>query len=284
MRNDSARGLAEGLLPLLRQYPRGAYGIALGGAHAKMTGDAHSDLDLYLFAGEVLPNEERTAAVGRFSDQVRDIVSWDTGAPFDQAGTDFTFGEVRVECWLRHSGRIETAIRECRQGVVRREWVTWTTTGFYNHCCLADLQAMVVLDDPAGLLDGWKEQVREYPPALRRSILSQHLAAARFWPDNFHYASAVERQDLVYCTGIVQQVVHNLIQVLFALNRTYFPGDKKLVDAVGRLPRRPGQLEARLTGLIFPGRRPDRDVLREQRQLLQTLLADVEALVAAAPD
>ena len=41
---------------------------------------------------------------------------------------------------------IERAISECQQGIVKREFVTWTTTGFYNHCTLSDISAMIPVD------------------------------------------------------------------------------------------------------------------------------------------
>lgn len=53
------------LLSVLRRFCRGEYGIALGGARAKGVEDAASDVDLYVFAKQVLPNGERTRHVNR---------------------------------------------------------------------------------------------------------------------------------------------------------------------------------------------------------------------------
>ena len=249
MLNKHTQAVVEAFRPLLRQCVSGEYGVAVGGAHAKGVDDRESDLDLYIFSGAALPNPERTRLVLQRAPDVHDVVSWGCVEPFGQAGTDFRFKDLLVECWFRNTASIERAINECSEGIVKRDLVTWTTTGFYNHCCLSDLNTMIPVDDAAGLLAGWKRRIREYPPNLRQAIIEQHLGAARFWPANFHYRSAIERQDMIYTTGIVQQVVHNLIQVLFAINDVYFPGGPVSVI-----------------------------VLREQQQELQELLKAVDAI------
>ncbi len=265
------------LLPALQamcQVPR--YGIAFGGAHAKGVADSASDLDLYVFAAAIASNEARTQRVVELADAAPR--SWSMPGAFTQAGTDFICRGQRVEVWLRSTGLIEQTLAECERGIVKQDLVTWTVMGFYNHCALSDLAHMFVLDDADGMLAAWQRRVSVYPPRLRVSIIEKHLMAARFWPHNPHYASAVERCDVLYVSGIVQQVVHNLVQVLFALNRVYFPGDKKLAAALDALQHAPPQIGTRMSALIAPAVQPTVASLTVQRHALQTLAAEVEAL------
>ena len=284
MMPEAIASIIAELLPLVRGFARGEYAIALGGAHAKGTADDESDVDLYLFANSVLPAEERTRMVVAFSSEVEGAYSWQDDAPFPDTGTDFHFRGRRIECWLRNAERVEQTIAECQQGIVKRGFVTWTTTGFYNHCCLSDVKAMVPVEDPSGIIARWKSQVAVYPGKLRETIINQHLAAAGFWPDNFHYMSAIKRGDVIYTSGIVQQVVHNLVQVLFALNETYFPGDKQLAQALDHLPRQPPRLGERITSLLLPSPPATPDVLRQQREALRSLLHDVRSMCATDRD
>ena len=138
---------------------------------------------------------------------------------------------------------------------------------------------MIPVDDPFGILSAWQQVIDEYPPKMQAAIIEKHLSGARFWPNNFHYSSAVERQDIIYTTGIVQQVVHNLIQVLFAVNKCYFPGDKKLAKALNRLERVPAGFVEHIHELLFPAAPATREHLRQQQTALQQLLKDVEELV-----
>ncbi|MBN2392371.1 MAG: nucleotidyltransferase domain-containing protein [Anaerolineae bacterium] len=266
------------LLPLLRQFSRGEYGIALGGAHAKGVDDQESDIDLYVFAREILTAEERRKLCEDFGVDGATLTAWGDDAEFIQAGSDFYFHGQKVECWFRNIDYIDAIIAECQAGIVKHSLLTWTVMGFYNHCTLSDLHNMRPIDDPHGILARWHSKVGVYPPKLREAIISRYTRAAQFWPDNFHYKSAVERADAIYTAGIVQQVIHNLIQVVFALNRTYFPGDKKLEIALNHLAIKPQRFTERIQGLLFPGDEPDPTMLDAQRQALCALVQEVIAL------
>ena len=271
------------LTPLVRTFSRSDYGIAVGGAHAKGVEDTASDLDLYLFAEEVLTCDNRRRETTDFSSRISHVICWGEDDPFEQGGTDFEYEVGKVECWLRHIDVIEGSIAEGLKGIVRCDRVTWTPNGFYNHCALSDVDSMVVIDDPTGMLAHWKAAIAVYPSRLRGRIISTHLDAARFWPANFHYDSAIQRQDVIYTTSIVQQVLHNLVQVLFAVNEVYFPGDKKMDGALARLDRLPVRLAERMRGLIWPGEAASVAVLKGQQADLQALLAETESLVEATP-
>jgi hypothetical protein len=272
------------LLPLVRRFraPSGPYGIALGGSHAKGTSDALSDVDVYLFAPAVLPGARRNAlAAEALGLPAEAVTSWGRDEPFEQGGTDFRLGDLQVECWLRAPGRIRAAIDAAKRGEVRRAYTAWAVAGYFDHVVLADVQSMQVIEDPDGLLAGWKAEVERYPEALRRTLLDRFTREAAFWPHNFHYRTAIQRRDALYTSGIVQQGVHALVQVVFALNRVYFPGDKKLASALEALPVLPEAFVPRVQALLFPGADTDTALLGEQRRALGLLVAEVRELVAA---
>lgn len=268
------------LVPLVRQLSRAEYGIALGGAHAKGMDDTESDIDLYLFTRQTLPGADRTRLCQHFSPDVSAVTSWGDDSQFIQGGTDFVYKQRKIECWLRNVDYVAQIIAECQDGIVKHDLVTWTVMGFYNHCTLSDLYNMLPVDDPYGLLARWKAEVRAYPPKLRQAIIVRHLGAARFWPNNFHYLSAIERCDLIYTMGIVQQVVHNLIQVVFAINGCYFPGDKKLEIALDHLSIKPDAFGQRVKRLLFPRADPEKAVLRWQNDELCRMIGEIEVLLA----
>jgi predicted nucleotidyltransferase len=103
---EPVRRILSDLLPLVREFARGDYAIALGGSYAKGTADREADVDLYLFAHAVLPRQERTRVASAFSPEVGSVVSWGDDIPFRDGGTDFRFGGHTVECWLRDIGHI----------------------------------------------------------------------------------------------------------------------------------------------------------------------------------
>ncbi|HET7234103.1 MAG TPA: DUF4037 domain-containing protein [Longimicrobium sp.] len=275
-----AERIARELLPLVRRFSRGACAVALGGSCAKGHGDAHSDVDLYLFADEVLPSAERDAAVVGALGAGAAPVSWGSDKPWVQGGTDFLHRGARVECWLRGVAHVEAAIAECLRGTIRRDYVGWTVMGFFNHAVLADVHSHRVLEDAGGVLARWKAMVARYPDPLRTAIIRRFMGEAAFWPENVHYRTAIERGDVIYTAGIVQLVAHALVQVLFALNRVYFPGEKRVAESLSRLALVPPDVAGRVQALLAPGVPWDVAALRAQRQALARLVDEVSRLVA----
>jgi hypothetical protein len=269
------------LLPLVRAFCAGEeYGVALGGSHAKGTADAHSDVDVYLFADAFLPAARRVELVTVRLGEAARAVSWGADEPFVEGGTDFSVDGVLVECWLRGARQVESTLAACVRGGIRREHKAWTAMGFFEHVVLGDVHAMRVVEDPAGMLARWKATVATYPEPLRDTLLRRFMAEAAFWPENPHYLGAVERGDVIYTSAIVQQTVQALIQVVFALDRVYFPGEKKLADALEKLPSAPRDFAARIQNVLCPGACPSVADLRAQSRGLAGLVRETRALVA----
>ncbi|HZG44568.1 MAG TPA: DUF4037 domain-containing protein [Longimicrobium sp.] len=272
--------IVAGLLPMLRTWVAGDYGIAIGGSYAKGSGDSFSDVDIYLFANEVLPAARRAERVVAELGAESRPESWGADDPFVQGGTDFRHAGQRVECWLRSTREVNATLGACLGGEVRREYVVWTVMGFLSYTALADVHSMRIVDDPHGILARWKEAVARHPEALRRNVLGRFMPEAAFWPENFHYRTAVQRADVIYTSAIVQQVLQALVQVVFALNRAYFPGEKRLAHAMEMLPVQPPGFARRVQDLLAP---PAVDVagLETQRRELADLVAEMRALVSA---
>ena len=267
------------LLPLLRCFSPGPCAVGLGGSCAKGHRDAHSDVDVYLFANEVRGGAARDAAVVQVLGSDAAPVSWGSDELFVQGGTDFEYRGVRVECWLRSISSVDAAIAECLRGEVRRAYVAWTVSGFFNHAVLADVLSLRIVEDAGGVLARWRGMVAVYPAPLRDSILRRFMGEAAFWPGNAHYHSAIQRGDVIYTAGIVQLVVHALVQVLFALNRVYFPGEKLLAESLRRLPVAPRAVPMRMQALLAPDTPMDVAALRAQREEVAALVAEVRELV-----
>jgi hypothetical protein len=264
------------LLPLFRRFAVAPCGIALGGSHAKGTADAYSDVDVYLFADRVIPAAARAALVRARLGDASAPVSWGADDPWIEGGTDFEWNGVRVEVWLRSASSVDAAIQAALRGELRRDHVFWTVMGFFHHTVLADVHTMRVVDDSEGTLGRWKDAVATYPEPLRGAILRRFLGEASFWPRSPHYLSAVERGDAIYAAGIVQQVAHALIQAVFALNRTWFPGEKKVADALRRLPLAPVDFAERIEALLCTS--GDVARLGEQQAALAGLVDEVRRL------
>lgn len=275
--------LVTAMLPILYRLCDSQVSIAIGGSRTKGSADRWSDLDVYLFSMRVLPRSERETVVSTMLPNVCHVTSWGCDDPFLEGGTDFTFEGVRVECWHRNEASVEKKLRASLNGEITRQYSAWAVMGFFDHTVLADIRTMRIVADAHGTISRWKQAVRVYPEALRRSLLQRFMQEAAFWPNNPHYRSAIERVDLIYTSAIVQHTLHTLIQALFALNREYFPGEKQLVSAMDKLSLRPQGLSDRIRHILNPGIVMGRDELAIQASALADLVAEAKALVLASP-
>lgn len=271
----------EALTFLLRQTVTGKCAIALAGAHAKGTADGFSDIDLYVYAEDCIPYAARKRLIAEFADSGRGIYVSEGlhDAPWGGA-MDFTYRGTPVEVATRSLGEVERMVQESLAGRFEIFPATWTSNGYYTFIYLSEFQFIQPLYDPDGILAEYKRRTEAYPEALRRGILRTFLERAGTWMDNFHYESAVRRSDILFAAPIVLHTVLDMLQVVFALNRTYFPGDKKLEAALAGLKRCPEALRTELDFLL----RVSRDVreMERQRQLLHQIYWRLSAWVEQA--
>lgn len=146
---------------------------------------------------------------------------------------------------------------------------TWTSNGYYTFIHICELSFIKPVYDPDGLLAAYRQKVVPYPPKLRESVIRTFWARANTWLDNFHYDSAIEREDIWFCGPIVMHTVMDLVQVIFAVNSAYFTGDKKLIKALQALSYCPKALLENAELLMSAPQ--DRMVLRHQRELLRAV-------------
>jgi hypothetical protein len=105
------------------------------------------------------------------------------------------------------------------------------------------------LYDPAGELSVLRERLQaEYPEPTRRLLLHYHPALLRIYLD--HLRLAQSRDDLLMVQHrryTVQMVFFNL---LFALNRRYHPGEKRLLIHSQACTLQPADLSARWSRVV----------------------------------
>jgi hypothetical protein len=152
----------------------------------------------------------------------------------------------------------------------------WTVWGYQ---LLPDLYHQQPLEDPHGIVAGWQARLAVYPAALQKALVDKHLGSLRYWRNDYHYANKTQRQDVVFLAGLSVKLVHDIIQVLFALNETYYVGDGYNLDYLACLPVQPPDLANRLRAILYP--LPSAALFAEQRNGLLTLIDEVDALAKA---
>lgn len=220
-----------------------SYALALGGAQSKGLSDDLSDVDFYGFADDWPDDGQRTLLAHAALPAATGVRSW-SQVP-TQAGTDFEFEGRSVEIWLRNLSLLVLQVERALSGKIERHYCTWAPNGFWDHCALADLHSLRIIEDEAGRLADVQDRLRQYPHALKMSLCQVGFASVNFWRGSFHLQTAIERCDEFYLQSILHQIRSELVQALFAINEVYYPGDKKLERWFERLPSLPRDFRAR---------------------------------------
>jgi hypothetical protein len=239
----------------------------VGGSYGKRTFDAASDLDFRLFCER--PSEDPTAGA-------------ELGAAIDRWAEQ---GVIIDGCWVRTIADIESQLDRWEAGEARPIDLVWALWGYH---VLTDVYNQAVIEDPYGILEGWRDRLSRYSPGLKAALVTQHLRSLRYWRGDYHYEHKVDQGDAVFLASITAHLVHDLLQVLFALNETYYPGDGKNLHFVRGFDIVPKSAAERILGhavespherVLYPGQGAEAFVT--QYQELMALIDDVEALVPA---
>lgn len=254
--------LCADILPLLRRIPATEkYAIALGGSHGKGLSDRRSDFDFRLYYESRIEGaawEEAAGQLHAYMDKWRS-----RGVEIDGA-------------WPRSFGEIDAALDQWLSGngsAVPMEWSVWG----YN--MLTDIFNQVIVEDPFGIAQAWKDRLSTYPEALRNSIIKKHGSSLRYWRADYHYYSKCLRRDYVFMASISARLVHDIMQVIYALNRFYFPGDGHNISFTHKFTIKPEELEERVVRILYPG--DGTDCLDRQYRYTVLLIDDVLKLLDA---
>jgi uncharacterized protein DUF4037/nucleotidyltransferase-like protein len=248
------------LLPLCRALGEGKYAVSIGGSYGKGTFDRQSDLDFRLFCERREPDPDARKAARQALKEAID--RWATK------------GFIIDGCWTRTIDEIETQLELWTRGEGVAPDIVWTIWGYH---IVTDVYNQAVIEDPYGILAEWRERLSIYPAKMKETIIKRHTASLDYWRQDYHYANKVVRRDLVFLAGLTTKLVHDLIQVLFALNETYYPGDGKNLHFTDSFAIVPPQFRERVRAILYPGR--GEEAVTSQRIQLMALIDEVVILV-----
>jgi hypothetical protein len=235
------------------------YAISAGGSLGKGTWDSRSDIDFRLFTDQAAPRAKQQPEL--WADCRAAIERW-RGRGVEIDGV-----------WPRTVGEVNAALDGWLGGEIQPVNMVWTIWGYH---ILTDVHNQFVIEDPYGIIAAWQERLRVYPPALKQAILRKYTASLRYWRSDYHYANKVARGDVVFLAGMTAKLVHEIIQILFALNETYYVGDGSNLIFVEKFTVAPTNFSARVREILYPR---SADAFAVQYAALVALIDETLALV-----
>jgi hypothetical protein len=238
---DSRVDLAQSLAAVYGGHPQ-VEAVALGGSLAGQSADERSDLDLYVYLTEALPLETRAAIARTRADRV------EVGNDFWEPGDEWIERRagLHVDVIYRSTGWAEDQLDR----VLRRHLAS---VG-YSTCIWHNLRDASILIDRSGWLHGIQRAAAvPYPEELVEAIVAKNYPILRASASAYssQLRSALERKDWVSVNHRVAAVLASYFDILFAVNRALHPGEKRLLEQVGRLcPQRPARMAEQVHALL----------------------------------
>ena len=202
---------------------------ALGGA------DVFSDFDLYVYTHAPVPVEVRDAVIAK-----RAI----------ERQLNNTFWELEDE-WIEPGGkRFNSMYRDCTYAVdeiEKRLDRNSASLGYTTAYCFS-LANGFILYDARGWFNSVQARLREpFPERLARSIIAKNRPVLGGGMQSCYLVqmkAAIARNDLISLNHRTTVWIASYADILFAVNRRYHPGEKRLLTYMSDLPSRPeGALE-----------------------------------------
>ncbi|MBZ0302533.1 MAG: DUF4037 domain-containing protein [Anaerolineae bacterium] len=257
--------IIEEFIPICRKIAGDQrYAISIGGSLGKGTWDNRSDVDFRLFTDQKVVRQNQQPDL--WVDYFAAIERWNArGINIDGV-------------WPRTVDEINAALDRWLAGEIEPVNLTWTIWGYH---ILTDVNNQYVIEDPYHIIGGWKERLSIYPSALQSAILTKYVSSLRYWRADYHYSHKVERGDVVFLAGITAKLVHEIIQILFALNETYYAGDGANLRFVENFQIAPDNFANRVQAILYP---PSPDGWVSQYTSLSALIDDVISLTERSVD
>lgn len=226
----------------------GIKAVVLGGSHARGRAKPESDIDLGLFYSEAAPFSiqqvrELAEAVNDMANPVvTEFYGW---GKWVNGGAWLTIGGQRVDFIYRNLEQVERVITDAEAGRHELDYVQQPPFGFFSATYLGEIAVCIPLSDPEAGLEALKQRVANYPEALRRTIVQDFLWQAEFNLAAFAHKFAA-RSDVYGTVACLTRVVHQLAQVLFALNRQYPLNDKTVLAEIAAFAQAPPEFSLRV--------------------------------------
>ena len=232
----------------------GVVAIVLGGSHARGDAKPNSDIDLAMYYHPEKPlNIEQLRELADELENTNptlklyenrgptELGGW---GPFISGGAWLEIEDQRMDWLYSNITEVQQAITDAVNGKSVLYHRPGHPHGFHTHMFAGQVHVAKALYDPTNVFAKMKEQVLEYPPRLRETLLQSFS-----WQAEFAITVAeksAKRGETYYVAGCLFQSAACLVQVLFALNKRFFLNEKGSVDLIEAFDLKPKDFAVRV--------------------------------------
>jgi hypothetical protein len=163
-------------------------------------------------------------------------------------GAWLTIEGQRVDFLYRNIDFVSSTLDDANEGRIRSDYWQQPAYGFHSFMYCTETAICRPIYDPDHIIELLKTKVARYSPRLKQAIIKSFLWSARFTLDNTSKAAA--RGEVYIVTGCLARAIHALVQVLYALNETYYLSEKRLATDFSAFAVQPERFLERIYQLL----------------------------------
>ena len=195
--------------------------IILGGSRASGKYDSDSDYDLYVYLNNDLSMEKRKSVL------IKTCKYMNLGKSY--------WGAYWDDCILNNDISIEFIyenIDNTKQSLNRALEKHIASDGFTTCLCYVVFNTIVLYDPKSLYRDMVNQFTMPYPEPLRKNIISMNRELLSGMDSSCfnRLETAIKRNDIISINHRLAEFTKYYFDILFALNRTFHPGEKRLIE------------------------------------------------------
>jgi hypothetical protein len=266
------RSTIDAVLDAYSETLDGIESIAIGGSVGRGIVDEYSDLEIYIYLASRLPSETSIrkilnrldATPFRSNNLLWQHPAWGTHTFFRTRG-------VKIELGYRRTGEIEDSVRRFLSGEFRSQHGIHDTPFGHYVSGLASCLVECSLVRDGGFISRMRDLLVPMPFNLKVELIRHYFDDARIVTHE-KLRVAAKRNDAYHFNACLSFIIRGLTIALFAVNDTYYPGDKWNGLYVDRFLLKPERYNSTI-GFLFDS--PNHGRANKQRKVgLIELLVD----------
>lgn len=213
--------------------------IMLGGSRASGLADRQSDIDLYVYCDQPISLDVRREVLSGYFRYVEFANGF-----WEEEDDGILLDGVEMEIIYRSHSFIKEQYE--------KTFVRYEVSLGYSTCMIYNLLRSKILVDRHSDIQWFRNIAQLYPDELRRKIILHNasLIHDQMPSLSFQLIKAIKRQDMISVQHRTTELIALLFDVLFAANRMFHPGEKRLMEALERMSLIPDHFKEDLKQLL----------------------------------
>jgi predicted nucleotidyltransferase len=214
--------------------------IMLGGSRASGHADRQSDIDLYVYVDQPISLDVRREVLSGYFRYVEFANGF-----WEEEDDGILLDGVEMEIIYRPHAFIKEQYE--------KTFLRYETSLGYSTCMIYNLLRSKILVDHHSDIQWFRNIAQLYPDELRKKIIMSNasLIHDQMPSLSFQLIKALKRQDAISIQHRTTEFIALIFDVLFAANRMFHPGEKRLTEALERMSLIPDHFKEDLKQLLI---------------------------------